>query len=238
MCARAAGRDSGRSARQRIDSGRVLAGAAYPGVALPLLAVPVLVDPVLVDPVLVDPAPAVPLPAVPLPTVPVFVVPPWVVSVGVGSVGPVLGTPEEGGLDVGEAGVEELLPGAGEDGVTLGLAAPDGSAGDDEHGVSVAVADVLPPFVLALAFAEAAELAVLVAVEVAVVLAVPVDVAVPVAPSPGLLLVLPLGGLLTEFPADGLGAADFAGAVVAEPDGELVAHPVAGAALEAADVPL
>ena len=133
-----------------------------------------------------------------------FVVPPWVVSVGVGSVGPVLGTPEEGGLDVGDAGVEELLPGAGEDGVTLGLAAPDGSAGGDEHGVSVAVADVLPPFALALAFAEAAELAVLVAVEVAVVLAVPVDVPVPVAPSPGLLLVLPLGGLLTELAADGL----------------------------------
>jgi hypothetical protein len=177
------------------------------------------------------------LPAVSLPAVPVFVVPPWVVSVGVGSVGPVLGTPEEGGLDVGEAGVEELLPGAGEDGVTLGLAAPEGLAGGDEHGVSVGLADVLPSFALALAFAEAAELAVLVAVEVAAVLAVPVDVPVPVAPSPGLLLVLPLGGLLTEFSGDGLGAADLVGAVVAEPDGELVAHPVAVAALEAADVP-
>jgi hypothetical protein len=168
----------------------------------------------------------------------VFVVPPDVVSVGVGSVGPVLGATEVGGLDVGEAGVEELLPGAGEDGVTLGLAAPEGLAGGDEHGVSVGLADVLPSFALALAFAEAAELAVLVAVEVAAVLAVPVDVPVPVAPSPGLLLVLPLGGLLTEFSADGLGAADFAGATVAEPDGELGEQPVAGAALEAADVPL
>jgi hypothetical protein len=171
----------------------------------------------------------------------VFVVPPDVVSVGVGSVGLVLGTPEEGGLDVGGVGVEELLPGAGEDGVTLGLAAPDGLAGDDEHCVSVALADV-SPFALARAFVEAGELAVLVAVEVAlagaVVLAVPADVPVPVAPSPGLLLVLPLGGLLTEFSADGLGAADFVAAVVAEPDGEVVAHPVAGAALEAADVPL
>ena len=179
---------------------------------------------------------------VPLPAVPVFVVPPDVVSVGVGSVGPVLGATEVGGLDVGGAGVEELLPGAGEDGVTLGLAAPDGLAGDDEQGVSVALADVLPSFALARAFVEAAEVAVLVTVEVAlagaVVLAVPVGVPVPVAPPPGLLLVLPLGGLLTEFSADGLGAADFAGAVVAEPDGELVVHPVAGAALEAADVPL
>ena len=234
MCARAAGRDSGRSARQRIDSGRVLAGAAYPGVALPLLVDPVLVDPVLVDPVLVDPVLVDPASAAPVFVDPVFVVPPGVVSAGVVSVGPVLGTSEEGGLDVGEAGVEELLPGAGEDGVTLGLAAPDGSAGDDEHGVSVALADVLPPFALALAFVEAAELAVL----VAVVLAVPVGVPVTVPPSPGLLLVLPLGGLLTEFSADGLGAADFAGAAVAEAHVELVAHPVAGAELEAADVPL
>ena len=236
MCARAAGRDSGRRARQRIDSGRVLAGAAYPGVALPLLVAPVLVAPVLVAPVLV------PASAVPLPAVPVFVVPPDVVSVGVGSVGLVLGTPEEGGLDVGGAGVEELLRGAGEDGVTLGLAVSDGLVGDVEHCGSVALADALLPFALARAFVEAAELAVLAAVEVAlagaVVLAVPVDVPVPVAPSPGLLLVLPLGGLLTEFSADGLGAADFVAAVVAEPDGELVAHPVAGAALEAADVPL
>jgi hypothetical protein len=236
LCARAAGRDSGRSARHRMDSGRVLAGAAYPGVALPLL----------VDPLLVDPASAVPLP-----TAPVFVVPPDVASAGVTPagvtpagvvVGGVLGATEEGGLVVGGAGVEELLPGAGEDGVTLGLAVPDGLVGDVEHGGSAALADVLPPFALAPAFVEAAELAVLVAVEVtlagAVVLAVPVGVPVAVAPPPGLLLVLPLGGLLTEFSGDGLGAVDLVGAVVAEPDGELVTHPAAVAALEAADVPL
>jgi hypothetical protein len=233
--ARAAGRDSGQSARQRIDRGRILAGAAYPGVALPLL-----VDPVLVDPVLVDPASAVPLPTAPVFVDPAFVVAPGVVAGGVVSVGPVLGATEEGGLDVGEAGVEELLPGVGDDGVTLGLAAPDGLAGGDEHGVSVALTDV-SPFALPLAFAEAAELAVLVAAEVAVavavVLAVPVGVPVTVPPSPGLLLVLPLGGLLTEFSGDGLGAADFAGAVLAEADGELVAHPVASVAPWPADVP-
>jgi hypothetical protein len=42
------------------------------------------------------------------------------------SVGPVLGPPEEGGLDVGGAGVEELLAGAGEDLVALALAVLDG----------------------------------------------------------------------------------------------------------------
>jgi hypothetical protein len=170
------------------------------------------------------------------------VAPPDVVPVGVVPVGGVLGATEVGGLVVGGAGVEELLPGVGEDGVTLGLAVSDGLVGDVVHGGAVALTDVLPLFVLARAFVEAAELAVLVAVEVAlggaVVLAVPVGVPVAVAPPPVLLLVLPLGGLLTEFSGDGLGAVDLVGAVVAEPDGELVAHPVAGAALEAADVPL
>jgi hypothetical protein len=232
LCARAAGRDTGRRARQRMDSGRVLAGAAYPGVALPLL-----VDPLLVDPLLVDPASAAPAFVDPVSAVPPGVAPAEVVSVG-----GVLGATEVGGLVVGGAGVEELLPGAGEDGVAPGLAVSDGSAGGDEHGGSAALADVLPPFALAPAFVEAAEVAVLVVVEVAlggaVVLAVPVGVPVALAPPPGLLLVLPLGGLLTEFSGDGLGAADLVGAVVAEPDGELGAHPVAVAALEAADVPL
>ena len=223
---------------------------AYPGVALPLLGVPVLVDPVLVDPVLADPVLADPVlvdsaPAVPLPSVAVFVDPalpvPGVLSVGVLSVGPVLGAPEDDGLDVGEADVEELLPAAGDDWVTLGLLVSDGLAGGDEHCGSVALADVLPPFTLALAFAEAAELTVLVAAVVALavaVVAVAVPVAAPVAPAPGLLLVLPLGGLLTEFSAAGLGDTDFAGVALAEAAGEAVAHPVAdGAPPWAGDVP-
>jgi hypothetical protein len=164
-----------------------------------------------------------------------------VTSAGVVSAGPVLGTPEEGGLDVGEAGVEELLPAAGEEWVTLGLAAPDGLAGDGEHCRPVALADVLPPFMLALAFAEAAELAVLVAAEVALavaVVAVALPVAAPVALALGLLLVLPLGGLLTEFSADGLGATELAGAALAEAGAEVATHPVAGAAPPwAGDVP-
>ena len=158
------------------------------------------------------------------------------------SVGLVLGPPEDGGLDVGDAGVEELLPGAGEDSAALGLAVLGGSEVGVEHGAAGASADVLPPFALSLAFAEAVELAVLVAVvelalSVAVAVAVPVAVPVAVALLSGLLLVLPLAGLLTEFSGDGLGAADLAGAAVAEADGELVAHPVAGAAPWTADVP-
>jgi hypothetical protein len=253
--ARVAGRYSGQSARQRIDRGRILSGAAYPGVALPLLVDPLLVDPLLAVPLLAVPLLAVPLlavplladpaSAVPLPTAPVLVdpvsaVPAGVVPAEVVSVGVVLGATEEGGLDVGGAGVEELLLGACEDGVTLGLAVAAGLVGDVEHCGSVALADV-SPFALPLAFVEAAELAVLVAEDAAlagaVVLAVPVGVPVAVAPPPGLLLVLPLGGLLTEFSGDGLGAADFAGADLAEADGELVAHPVAIVAPWPADVP-
>jgi hypothetical protein len=85
-----------------------------------------------------------PVSAVPAGVVPPDVVPPDVVSVGV-----VLGPPEDGGVDAGGAGVDELLPGAGEDLVALGLAVPDGLAGDVEHGGPVASADVLPPFALA-----------------------------------------------------------------------------------------
>ena len=187
----------------------------------------------------VDPALAVPLPAGPVFVDPVSAVPPGVapagvVSAGVVSVGLVLAPPEEGGLDVDDAGVEELLPGAGEDPVAPGLVVPGGLAGDVEHGGSVAVADVLPPFALALAVAEAAEVAVLVAVEVA--LAVAVAVAVAVALSPGLLLVPPLGGLLAGS-GDALGAADWVGAAVAEADGEPGAHAVAGAPLWTVEVP-
>ena len=101
-----------------------------------------LVDPVLVDPVLVDPVS----------------VPPEAVSVGL-----VLALPVTGGLDVGEADVEELLAGVDEDAVALGLAAFDGVAVPAGQGVAVGLADVLPPFALVPAFAEAVEVAVLVA---------------------------------------------------------------------------
>ena len=181
------------------------------------------------------PAPAVPgfvdpVSAVPPGVVPPEVVPPGVVSVGVVSVGVVLGPPEDAGLDVGEAGVEELLPGVGEDLVALGLAVPDGLAEDVEHCVSVALADVPLAFV----FAAGAEVAVLVAVEVALAVPVAVVVAVPVAVpvvvvSAGLLVALPLGGLLTEFSGVALGAADLAGATVAELEGDVFAHPVTSA---------
>jgi hypothetical protein len=203
----------------------------------------VLVEPASPAPVpavalLVDPASAVPAEVVPAEVVPAEVVPAEVVSVGL-----VLGPPEEDGLDVGDAGVEELLPGADEDPAALGLAVLGGSEVGVEHGAAGAPADVLPPFALSLAFAEAVELAVLVAVAVVLALSVAVAVAVSVAVAvavtllSGLLLVLPLAGLLTETSGDGLGAADLAGAAVAEADGELVAHPVADAAPWAADVP-
>jgi len=204
-----------------------------PASAGPLLAVPVFVGPVS----------AVPFGVVPAGVVPAGVVPAGVVSDGVVSAGLVLVPPETGGLDVGCAGVEELLPGGGEDPVAPGLAEPGGLVAGVEHCVSVGWADVLPPFALSLGFAEAAEVAVLVAVEVALAVAVAVPVAVSVAvpvtvalPA-GLLLALPLGGLLTEFSGDGLGAADLVGVAVAEADGELVGHPVAGASLWTAEVP-
>jgi len=84
---------------------------------VPVLVDPVLVDPVLVDPVLVDPVLVDPVLVDPVPVLPEAV-----------SVGLVLGPPVPGEFDAGEAGVEELLPGADEDPVALGLAALDGGA--------------------------------------------------------------------------------------------------------------
>ena len=155
--------------------------------------------------------------AVPPPSVPVFVDPaagpPEFVSVGL-----VLALPVPGELDVGEAGVEEPLPGVDKDAGALGLAVVDGLAGlGGQEGVAVALADALP-FALVLAFAEAVEVAVLMAVAVAV----PVAGAVAVVVSPGLVLpppglsLVPLSvalsdGLLTELAGVSLGVAEFVG---------------------------
>jgi hypothetical protein len=189
-----------------------------------VLVDPVLVDPVLVDPVLVDPVPVLP----------------EAVSVGL-----VLGPPVPGEFDAGEAGVEELLPGADEDPVALGLAALDGGAVPVGQGVRVGLADFLPPVALALAFAEAVEVEVL----MAVALALPVAgaVAVPVVVSLGLVppLAVPpldplsvalLGGLLAGVEVGVTDLADLAG-LAATDDGEADAHPVVTALLWAAEVP-
>ena len=134
------------------------------------------------------------------------------------SVGLVLALPVPGELDVGEAGVEEPLPGVDEDAGALGLAVLDGLAGlGGQEGVAVALADALP-FPLVLAFAEAFEVAVL----MAVALAVPVAGAVAVVVSPGLVLpppgpsLVPLSvalsdGLLTELAGVSLGVAEVVG---------------------------
>ena len=192
----------------------------------PFPVVPVFVDPVFVDPVFVDPVPA----------------PPEAVPVGL----VLVPSPGPGELDVGEAGVEELLPGADEDPVGLGLAALDAGAVPVGQGVRVGLAGFLPPVALALAFAEAVEMDVLMAV------ALVVSVAGAVAVSPG--LVLPSGpplvppsvalsdGLLTELAGVSLGVADvvglaafvgLAGADDAEPD----AHAIARALPWAPEVP-
>jgi hypothetical protein len=177
--------------------------------------VPVLVDPVLVDPVLVDPVS----------------VPPEAVSVGFVLVPP----PGPGELDVGEAGVEELLPGVDEDPVALGLALG-GVAVVVGQGVGVAFADVLPFLALLLAFAEAVEVAVAVALADPVPVAVAVDVAVVVSLGPVLPLTVPsldplsvaplgwpLAGLLAGVTLGVTDLADLAG-LAAEDDGEPDTH--------------
>ena len=173
--------------------------------------VPVLVDPVLVDPVLVDP---------------VFV-PSDVVSVG-------LAPPDTGGLDFGDAGVEEPLPGVDEDSVVLGLADLDGAAVGVAQPVGAAGADALRP-ALVLAFAEAVELA----LPLAVTVVVAVVVVVSLGPVPRLTVLPPdplseplpggtLAGLLAGVPlgvCDLAGLADLAGVAAAEeeePDGHAV----------------
>jgi hypothetical protein len=195
----------------------------------------VLVDPVLVVPVLVDPVSA----------------PPEAVSVGL-----VLAPPVPGELDVGGAGVEEVLPGADEDTVALGLAAFDGVAVSvpDGHCDPVGLADVLPPLALVLAFAEAVEVAVLVAVALAdpVPVAVSVDVEFVGSPEPVLPLAVPpldppsvallgepLAGLLagvTLGVTDLVALADLAD-VGAEEDDASDAHAVVSLLLWVAEVP-
>jgi len=208
---------------------------------VPVLAVPLLAAPPLAVPLL-----AVPPLAVPPPSVPVFVDPtagpPEFVSVGL-----VLALPVPGELDVGEAGVEEPLPGVDEDAGALGLAVLDGLSGPGgQEGVAVALADVLP-FPLVLAFAEAVEVAAL----MAVALAGPVAGAVAVVVLPGLVLpppgpsLVPLfvalsDGLLTEFAGVPLGVAEVAGltGLTGADDAELDAHAIAvGALPRAAEVP-
>jgi hypothetical protein len=181
-----------------------------------------LVDPVLVDPVLVDPVS----------------VPPEAVSVG-----RVLALAVPGGPDTGEAGVEELLPGVDEDAVALGLAAFEGVAVPAWQGVAVGLADVLPPFALVLAFAEALEVAVLVALADPVPVSVAAGVAVVVSLGPVPPTVPPLdpasvallGGL---FAGVTLGVTDLAGlAGLAAADDESVAHAVVSLLLPVAEVP-
>jgi hypothetical protein len=198
---------------------------------------------VLVGPLLVDPLPVGPLSLVPVLVDPVLVDPVAGPSDAV-SVGLVLAPPGPGELDVGEAGVEEPLPGVDEDAGAWGLAVLDGLAvPGGQEGVAVALADALP-FPLVLAFAEAVEVAAL----IAVALAVPASGAVEVVVSPGLvpapgLSLVPLSvelsdGLLTELAgvslgvADVGGLADLAGADDAEPD----AHAIADALPRAPEV--
>jgi hypothetical protein len=188
----------------------------------PFPVVPVLVVPVLVVPVLVDPVST----------------PPEVVSVGL-----VLAPPVPDEFDAGGVGVEELLPGAGEDPVALGSAAFDGVAVSARQGVAVAV----PSFVLELAFAEAGEVAVLVAVALAdpVPVAVAVGVAVVVSLGPVLPLPVPpvdplsvalLGALLVRVTLGATELAESAG-LAAEDDGESDVHAVVGLLLWVAEVP-
>ena len=202
--------------------------------AVPVPAVPVPVDPVFVDPVLVDPVS----------------VPPEVVVV---SVGLVLGPPVPGELDAGEVGVEELLPGADEDTVALGLAVLDGVAVPVVgQGVGVALADFLPPVALVLAFAEAVEVAALVAVALALpvagVVAVPVVVSLGLVPPPTVPPLDPwsvalLGGLLAGVEVGVADLADLAGLAEADhaaaaDDAESGPHAVASLLLRAAELPL
>jgi len=184
---------------------------------------------VLVDPVLVDPVS----------------VPPEAVSVGL-----VLAPPVPDEVDAGGAGVEELLPGAGEDTVALGLSAFDGVAVPvpDGHCAPVGLADVLPPLALVLAFAEAVEVAVALADPVPVTVAAVVVVSLgpvlpltvpPLDPLSVALLAEPLAGLLAGVTLGVTDLAALAGlaGLAAEEGGESDAHAVASLLLWAAEVP-
>ena len=187
-----------------------------------------------------------PLPLVPVLVDPVFAVfavfaPPEMVSAGL-----LLVPPESAGLDGGDAGGEELvLAGAGEDVLTLGPAVLDGGGVVVGQGVPVALAGWLLP--VALAFAETAELALLVAVPV------PVAGGVGVAVSLALALLLaglplvplpeaPVGWLLTELAGVTLGVSDLSdcadlAAAVPVDDGEADTHAGGSPLLPAAEVP-
>jgi hypothetical protein len=202
----------------------------------------------LVAPLLVVTVLVAPLPAGPLLSVPVLVDPMAGPSDGE-SVGLVLPPPVTGELDVGVTGVEEPLPGVDEDAGALGcLAALDGLAGlGGQEGVAVALADALP-FPGVPAFAEAAEVAVL----IVVALSVPVAGAFAVVVSPGLVLpppgpsLVPLSVALSEGPLAGLtgvslgvaevlGLAAFVGLPGAD-DAEPDEHATAGAPPWAAEI--
>jgi hypothetical protein len=209
-------------------------------------------DPVLLaDPVL---SAAAELPADPVlsaaPVLPADPVLPDLVSVapvlpaaGLLSAGLPPPSPEDAGLDVGEAGVEELAL-ADVDPFAWGPA----DFGDwvelAGQGLPVALAVCWAPVALPLAFADAVELAPPVAVEVelagsvAVALAVAVAVAVAVPVAAGLLLVLPVGGLLAGVAVGALGVAELADLadLAWVDDCEPVRQPVGGTAFCPADV--
>ena len=164
------------------------------------------------------------------------------------SAGLLLVPPEPAGLDGGEAGGEELvLAGAGEDALTLlGPAVLDGGAVVGGQGVPVALAGFLLPAALVVAFAEAAEVVLLVAVPVPVAGGVAVAVSLALALSlAGLPLVplpvTPVGGLLTELAGvavGGSGLSDFVGlAAAAADDGDPDTHVGGSPLLPAAEVP-
>ena len=177
-----------------------------------------------------------------LPADPVSVAP-VLAAAGLVSGGLVPASAEEAGLDVGDAGVEEL-PLSGVDPLAWGPAVFDGGAELAGQGPPVALAVCWPPVALLLAFAAAVVLAPPVAVEVeladsvAVALAVPVAVVVAVPVSAGLLLVLPVDGLLAGLAVGALGAAELAGGadLAGVDDCEPVWHPVAGTPFWPADV--
>jgi len=136
----------------------------------------------------------------------------------------------------------EALPDADDEALVLGLAAVDAAdlvdvAVADAHGVPVAVASFLVPVALTLAGAEtvvllglAEAVPVVLAVPGAVVVAVSVGLALPAGVLLSPLLVLPVGGVVTELAGEAVGVTDLAGLLgVAEADDEFGAH--AGAVL-------
>jgi hypothetical protein len=213
-----------------------------------LLVVALPAGSLLVVALLVVALPAGSLPGVPLPPVPVLVDPMAGPSDGE-SVGLVLVPPVTGELDAGVAGVEEPLPGVDKDAGAFGLLAVlDGLVLAGQEGAGVALADALP-FALVLAFAEAAEMGVL----IVVALAGPVAGADAVVVSPGLVLpppgpsLVPLSvalsdGVLTGLAGVSLGVAEVAGlaalvGLAGADDAEPDRHVIAGTLPWTAEVP-